>query len=236
MRCSKKRESLQQLDESANFCPNCGTAVNSLHYNKESSTRKTTYEGTLYKCPNCGEHIKSFVSICPSCGYEIRDSKSHSHIDKLAQKLENASTSEQRIELIRNYYIPNTKEDIYEFIILATSNIKTNDDIEAWYTKLEQAYQKATLSFKDTPDFQYIDKIYQKEKKRKSIYLLTKNLKKSANFRHFTLLILGILLLVIGSIGGAISRNPDSPIYMLGLIGLLVIVISFSISIVDKSN
>ena len=70
---------------------------------------------------NCAEMLNSFMSSCPSCGYEVRGSKSKSRVDELATKLELAESAEQKISIIRNFYIPNTKEDIYEFVILATS-------------------------------------------------------------------------------------------------------------------
>ncbi len=35
------------------------------------SKRRITYDGEIHKCPNCGEVINSFVSICPACGFEL---------------------------------------------------------------------------------------------------------------------------------------------------------------------
>ena len=67
----------------------------------------------------------------------------------------------KKISIIRNFYIPNTKEDIYEFVILATSNMNSyNYDYEAWDVKPQQAYQKATLSFGNTQEFHYIHQLY----------------------------------------------------------------------------
>lgn len=69
------------------------------------------------------------------------------------------ATDKQKVELIRNYPIPNTKEDLIEFIILALSNsnitldeygyeIATQSEralSAAWTAKLDQAMDKARL-------------------------------------------------------------------------------------------
>lgn len=202
----------QELVEGANFCANCGKAVD----NSNSTTqRKTVYEGQIHKCPQCGETIKSFVSSCPTCGYEIRDSHGVSSIRQLAMKLEQLEatrspqknmnifeqafyggtqlqkTDEQKIELIRNFAIPNTKEDILEFIIFAAANIdlkvyglESNSDptrrelSDAWLSKLEQADQKAEILFGHTQDYLTIRNTYEKKlkainkQKRQPVWLI----------------------------------------------------------------
>ena len=83
-------------------------------------------------------------------------------------------TDEQKISLIRSFAIPNTKEDLYEFLILSVSNIDVdsyeNDNqlrndarkavSDAWKAKFEQAYQKAKLIFADDPKFTEIEKLH----------------------------------------------------------------------------
>lgn len=134
----------QELAEGAKFCANCGKAVTG---ESTISQRKTVYEGNLHKCPNCGEVLNSFVTNCPTCGHEIRDAQGVSSVRQLAIKLEQLeskrppkkgtnifaqifsggtqlqSIDEQKIDLIRNFSIPNTKEDVLEFIVLAAANI-----------------------------------------------------------------------------------------------------------------
>lgn len=43
----------QEIPNGAKFCSNCGTATGEIKV--ETSERKTTYDGELHKCPNCGE-------------------------------------------------------------------------------------------------------------------------------------------------------------------------------------
>ena len=154
----------RKLVDGAKFCYECGTSTNAA--NDQQSTRKITYEGELRKCPNCRELINAFVPVCPSCGYEVRGSSSTSIVHKLSLKLDKEVSIDKKEELIRNFYVPNTREDIIECLILASSNIETNSDCRnAWAAKLEQIYQKAKLTFGSSAKFEYVDRLYRKSKK-----------------------------------------------------------------------
>ncbi len=176
------------------------------------SGRRQEFAGKIIKCPNCGEILKSFVANCPSCGFEIRGTKATSSVREFALKLEAieskrsisegkkhsfiakiygsdgklTDTDEQKISLIRSFSVPNTREDILEFMILASSNVDVSiygwgDQgvitesrkavSEAWIAKMEQVYEKAKLTFGNAPEFQNIEKSYLKKmmavKKRK---------------------------------------------------------------------
>lgn len=202
----------QKLAEGAKFCANCGQAVSSAN---SPNQRKAVYDGEVHKCPNCGEILESFTVNCPSCGYELRGANSTSSVQTLAMKLEQIESKrppkklrsvfstafsggqltyidEQKVDLIKNFSIPNTKEDVLEFIILASSNIDVklygmeyhSSQIqgkivasqkavsEAWLAKLEQAYQKAQLLFGGAQEFVNIQALYErkiKEIKRKKM-------------------------------------------------------------------
>lgn len=157
----------QKLAEGSRFCANCGKPATE---NESSIERKAVFDGELHKCPNCGELLKSFTSVCPSCGYELRSVKTNSPVEALAKRIEQASSLDEKIELITNFYIPNTKEDIYDFFILAVSNLedKWYDTDDAWRAKLEQAYHKARLSFGNSSEFDYLEKLYFKTRKEVS--------------------------------------------------------------------
>ena len=164
-----------KLDDGAMFCKNCGKAVATNVKEAENAKgddpidenrteRKTIYEGDIHKCPLCGEILNSFVLTCPSCGYDIRGKKSSDSVHEFAIRLLQSNDEKQKIMLIRSFPIPNSKEDILEFVILASTNIENKMDNElsdAWQAKFEQAYQKASLLFKDDDDvFQKINEIY----------------------------------------------------------------------------
>lgn len=193
----------QQLPEGAKFCSSCGTATGEVK--TETAQRKTVYDGELHKCPNCGELINAFVTICPACNYELRGVKASSIVKEFADKLEQIErtreaqkshsfismlygsdgqlnkTDEQKISLIRSFSIPNTKEDIFEFMILAASNIdlklyglgdkgvitaSQRAVSDAWLAKFEQAYEKASFAFSTSSDFLSIKDIHDKKIKQ----------------------------------------------------------------------
>ena len=150
----------KQLSDSSKFCDRCGTPVESADNGFE---REQEYKGTIYKCPNCGEVLDAFMSNCPSCGYEIRGAKASDSVQQLSRQLDNAKSESEMANIIRHFPIPNTKEDIWEFLILASSNIdgKLESEISsAWKAKLEQIMQKARLVFKDE-ELVKIEKQYQ---------------------------------------------------------------------------
>lgn len=204
-----------QLAEDTKFCSNCGKSIQEVTiFNSENTKnsqpkqenfihedyteRKTVYDGKIHKCPNCGEVLKSFVTTCPACGYEIRDANTPMSLHEFTTKLQEIEdsrppkkiglkdiyvditmineTDKRSISLIRNFTIPNTKEDLIEFLILASSNIniKSYQDYDritesqkavsdAWMAKFEQAYEKARISFGNTPEFKEVQNIYDKK-------------------------------------------------------------------------
>lgn len=165
----------------------------------ESDTR------TVYKCPNCGERLSAFTSTCPACGYELRGVVKDSRAYELTKKLELAETVEQRKDLIRNYYVSNTREDIYEFIILASSNIESDGpEADAWRAKLDQAYGKAVLVFEEGPELDRIKKLYEKTSLQHIAKSSFDAILQNRALQCGALFIAGIVLRVAGSILSAI--------------------------------
>lgn len=152
-----------ELRNEAKFCDVCGTPVQEKK--EEKNSRKTVFEGEIHKCPNCGEILNAFVNKCPSCGLELRGVASSSALKDFERRINSANDRDEKISIIRNFPIPNTKEDVLEFLILATSNVSHNMDSSlssAWKTKTEQAYQKANLLFKNDKEFEHVQDQYNK--------------------------------------------------------------------------
>ena len=54
MNCGK------ELPEGAKFCAECGTPAGMVE-EKKTSQRESVYEGTVFKCPNCGGDKFKFI-------------------------------------------------------------------------------------------------------------------------------------------------------------------------------
>lgn len=161
-----------ELVAGSNFCHKCGFPINS----EQSSNRERSqeYAGKIVKCPSCGEQLNSSASFCPSCGYELRGAKAPDAIKEFERKFNEAKTLYEKTDLITTFSIPNTHEDIREFMILAASNINVGDShvkmgraeirlSNAWRAKLDQAYEKSKILFGDSPIFYELQGIYTKK-------------------------------------------------------------------------
>ena len=128
--------------------------------------RKTEFAGggVIKKCPNCGAQIEAFQARCPACGFEIRgEEEGGSTALKNFIKKYKATDDSSRAETVKLFPIPNTVEDILEFTIFASQQIKAisqqnninDEDIDlcaAWIAKLEEARGRIVMTFsKDDP-------------------------------------------------------------------------------------
>lgn len=213
----------EQIKDGAKYCNGCGVPVDNT-----VTRRRTTYEGEIHKCPNCGEILNSLVTNCPSCGHEIRGSKASDLVREFAIKLSHSTSEEQKIALLRSFPIPNTKEDIFEFMILAASNMNSNNKLrqdisDAWLVKFEQSYKKALLLFKDDSDFSRIQKIYdegysniiaskKREVKRNTIEVIARN----------GAICLGTIAVIVAVIVDKTGGNAS----LIELIGYIVLIVS----------
>lgn len=172
--------------------------------------RQQEFAGIIVKCPNCGQPISNTDVVCPSCGHQITGRAASSSVQRLQDQLmaveysrqqktafgslvhsftgnddEESVISSKEVTLIKSFPIPNTIEEIAEFVILAAGSIDVNlskvslgnkwgrvgNDSkanergisDAWVGKLQQAYQKAELTFSDKPIFAKIKEIYIKK-------------------------------------------------------------------------
>lgn len=96
----------EKLIFGSKFCNSCGVKVGVISANEPDNTklennekasqvvmediteRKNVYEGKIHKCPNCGDIIDAYETVCKSCGYEIRGRKATSSVRELQLKLE----------------------------------------------------------------------------------------------------------------------------------------------------
>ncbi len=164
--------------------------------------REEVWSGAIHKCPNCGQVLDAFEATCPSCGHELRGAVGATSLATLFSQLQMLNSmpdgrerhgffsrvaritprsADQAASLIRAFPIPNTKEDLIEFIVISASNVNedTFNDFKAatfspteaamsraWAAKLEQAYQKAQITICNDPDFADVKTLYEKKTKR----------------------------------------------------------------------
>lgn len=199
-----------QVRNEDKFCQKCGAKVYKPE-NDVSNQRECTSE--IYRCPSCGAGISPLYVACPFCGMEFTKKKVVYSVSELSAKIAELEAQRnvpmsgsqsffdcfrdiyngskygniavQEMSLIKSFPIPNTIEEIVEFVILADGSInihlskstfsnnlsrlptaQKNDDqgiSDAWVSKLEQAYNKAEMLFPNHPLFVNIEKIYKKK-------------------------------------------------------------------------
>lgn len=157
----------------------------------QHQVQKTNKEGDVKKCPSCGAPVESFKTKCADCGHEYRGSKSSNSASQLFVELtkiedEERNRPREKVSFFNidggNFYmeqsianristtvssfpVPNTKEDIFEFLAVAlpqtkiklqklmfkTAPIDRPKEIikNAWQSKCEQVIMKARMSMKD---------------------------------------------------------------------------------------
>jgi len=121
--------------------------------------------GDVRKCPSCGAIVETFITRCSDCGYEFRNVGTVSSFTLLASKLEaidrmptgfkqaflpSEDPIRKKFSTIKNFPVPTTKEDILEFITMATPLALISDPLsKAWRAKCEQVILKARFSMRD---------------------------------------------------------------------------------------
>ena len=151
-------------------------------------------EGSLKKCPSCGAPTQAFATKCPECGHEFRGIQTSGSVQKLFETLNELEGQRQsdsiggmvgefigkgfgigggnkmdqkKKEAISSFPVPNTKEDILEFLSLAFPKAKKisigffeshsdrfekekfNSFVPVWKSKCEQVIMKARFSMKN---------------------------------------------------------------------------------------
>lgn len=156
-----------------------------------SSAPKSNKFGDVRKCPQCGAVVQAMQAVCPECGHNfsgIEANASFSGLMRMLDKVESErndskvtgifsacgkmfsnalcvnKTDSRKMDIIKNYPIPTTKEDLLEFLSMSVPNAKKagnfftrnepenkahNDFIPVWKAKCEQVIIKAKMSLKN---------------------------------------------------------------------------------------
>jgi len=147
----RKAESLDEDKDEVEMILNGKIALLSKEQNSTQSnlSSKSNKEGDLKKCPSCGGPVQSFKTTCSDCGHEFRGTKGVSSILALTKKIDainfNVKDYDDVIEgIISNFPIPNTKEDLLEFISIGISKAAWGEGgiKKAWADKADEAINK----------------------------------------------------------------------------------------------
>lgn len=184
----------------------------------DSGERVQEFAGKITKCPSCGEVLKALAVKCQACGFELREINNASSVTEFTDKLAKTISIKQKIELIRDFPIPNAKEDIFEFLVLATTNFETKKHVsaigaerqisEAWLSKIEQAYVKAETLFKNDKDFGKFQEIYDTDIKELKEYEESLRGRKHYIYGTVLMLLTAIVAIVVMFIGSGPAANP----------------------------
>lgn len=217
------------INSDSKFCQECGakniiqttpaTETNTVtETNQVTETRVQEFSGKITKCPNCGEVLKALAAKCPSCGFELREVETTSSVKDFSEKLSKTVSIRDRIELIKSYPIPNAKADIFEFLVLATSNFETKKHMnaygsekqmsEAWLSKIEQAYVKAETLFKNDKDFAKFQELYDSDIKELEAAYENLGYGKHYFLGSVMMLMAALIFIIIMLIGSGIPANP----------------------------
>ena len=159
-----------QLEDDAIFCDKCGSKLSEKAGQKPSNKEETIINVKLSKCPSCGSSIPSNAVACPYCGSEIRGREAVSSFKNLFDSLKDVESEEKKIDIIKAFPVPNNKEDIIEFMLMASSNFDAEhyadnreyDTVDgAWLAKIELCYKKSKMLFTARSDIEPIENIYQ---------------------------------------------------------------------------
>lgn len=151
------------LDSFKSHCPTCGYEIRDAR--SSSSVRELAQKLERIEAESMTpiEEKKSLMKMVFG-----KDFKDEDEI-KNAQNRFDEHKRQQKANLIINFSVPNTREDILEFMILASSNIDVkkgiDDDVtKAWLSKFEQVYDKAKILMGNNPSFAQIKYIYDRKR------------------------------------------------------------------------
>jgi hypothetical protein len=190
-----------------------------------SATPYTQKKGSINKCPSCGAAIGAFVSACEACGHEFTNIEANRTITALVKRFDEIEKEadeqglkgnkrqqailEKRARTIRDFPIPNSRDDLLELIEYIRPKIKDSvspdPNINDWREKFNEVLNRAKNAYKnDTSTLAELDSI---EKSLQTSVAENLQIKAKKN-PLFVFLLAGIALLaIIGFLSSHISQS-----------------------------
>jgi hypothetical protein len=193
----RKAEKLgEDLDEVEMILDGKIALMNNELVKSQTQELKSNKEGDLRKCPSCGAPVESFKTKCTECNHEFRNTAIANAVKDFFQKYNNIEIEERKrtedvkehwanagmnsiitnnaiikrqISLISSFPVPNTKEDMLEFLSISIPEATKNMSLgfigkllgsahkdfiyvqlkNTWHSKSEQIIMKARISMKE---------------------------------------------------------------------------------------
>lgn len=147
--------------------------------------------GSLRKCPNCGAIVKPGVASCSTCNFEFVDTQAVASVKQLSDKImevekrypisyedekeEVSKRASAEVSIITTFPVPNTREDLLDFIVFTESKFLHLDNstasdvaiIKAYKSKYIECVERAKIYFNNDPQFQFVFQNYSANKKKK---------------------------------------------------------------------
>jgi hypothetical protein len=132
-----------------------------LHQLEVTKPKQKQKIGNIKTCPACGASVKTIQFVCADCGHEFTNASANSTIKDLEQKIETERSKfirknseeeggdywagktfneEELPRILKNYPIPNTKEDLIEVLSFMSSKVISStetgkEEINAYHSK-----------------------------------------------------------------------------------------------------
>lgn len=177
-----------------------------LHQLEASKPKQKEKVGNIKTCPACGASIKSLDLLCEDCGHEFTNANANTTIKNLELKIETERAKyikknseaeggddwagqkfneEELPRILKNYPIPNTKEDLFEALSFMSSKVISstdteNEEINAYHAKALEIITK--LQFIPNIEPSILDRVKEIEMKMK--------MRKAKNARNLWLMII----------------------------------------------
>ena len=156
-----------------------------LKKSKQTAAPKSEKFGNIRKCPSCGAIISAGMAACQECGFEFSGIEANQSSKLLADKIakieedysrridsvgnvSNSDNNDKKWEInkekycliaqtIKGFPIPNTKADLFEFIVNMQSRMLSPMEYkvvaEAYATKYSESMIKAKTLYSKDPIF-----------------------------------------------------------------------------------
>lgn len=162
-----------------------------LHQLEASKPKQSENAGNVKKCPACGASVKAMELVCSACGHEYTKLKGNSTVLELVGRIDQIELEKieatrfldsvrkfekeqefgaRKKQVIMNYPVPNSKEDIIEFLTYSISKVTSLSELDnPWAAKADEILMKARLLFKNDIEMLSVLEKYETDlKKRKN--------------------------------------------------------------------